>query len=100
MLKQSDIEGRLRLFRYGLVVMVVVAFLISLVMFLVIRQALVSNLTPELAAQVPGLEVYLGILVLVVVIAAVLAVVAYFAYHYALTRKLPFGLLDRSSKGG
>lgn len=99
MLQQSDIEGRLRLFRYGLVVMVVVVVLLSLVLFLVIRQGLVSNLTTDLADQVPGLEVYLGTLVLVTLIAAVVAVVAYFAYHYILTKKLPFGLLDNSGGG-
>jgi uncharacterized protein involved in cysteine biosynthesis len=98
MLKQSDIEGRLRLFRYGLVVLVVVAFLLTLLLFLVIRQALINNLTPDLAGRVPGLEAYLGILVLVTVVVAVLAVVAYFIYHYILTKKLPFGLLDRSGE--
>ncbi len=95
-LQQSDLEGRLRLFRYGLVVMVVVVFLVSILLFLVIRQGLVSNLTPDLADQVPGLEVYLGTLVLVTLVAAVVAVIAYFAYHYVLTKKLPFGLLDNS----
>ncbi len=97
MLKQSDVQGRLRLFRYGLVVMVVVAFLISLLVFVVARQALVNNLTPELAANVPGVEVFLGTVILITVVVAIVAVVAYFIYHYSLTRTLPFGLLGKGS---
>jgi uncharacterized membrane protein len=98
MLKQSDTEGRLRLFRYGLVVIVVVAFLISLLIGLVARQALLNNLTPELADQVPGIDVFFTIVAVTTIVTAIVAVLVYFGYSYILTRKLPFGLLDNSQK--
>ena len=78
MLKQSDVEGRLRLFRYGLIVVVVIVFIVSL-------------LTPVFAlrglgAEAPPMTDFLGNAVLFTVVAAVVAVVVYFAYRELLKR--------------
>jgi uncharacterized BrkB/YihY/UPF0761 family membrane protein len=100
MLQQSDVEGRLRLFRYGLVVIVVVAFTVSLLIGIVARQALIDNLEgEEFVSQVPGVDVFFGVVALTTIATALLAVIVYFAYHYILTKKLPFGLLDNSREG-
>lgn len=92
MLQQSDIEGRLRLFRYGLVTIVVISFLISLLIFVVAHNALVSNLTEEYLEEVPDLlSIALGPVLLVTVVVAVLAVAAYFGYQYILKRSVSGG---------
>ena len=92
MIKQSDIEGRLRLFRYGLIVIVVVAFIVSL-------------LAPTFAlrglgAEAPPLTDFLGNSILITVVVAVIAVVAYFAYRELLKRTVNPEGGDNKEKAG
>lgn len=78
MIKQSDVEGRLRLFRYGLVVIVIVSFFVSLL-------APFFALT-GLGDDAPPLTDHLGTAILITVVIAVVMVVAYFAYSMVLQR--------------
>jgi nitrate reductase gamma subunit len=78
MLKQSDIQGRLRLFRYGIIVVVVTAFLASFLSPVIITAPLGASAIGYMDALVPAL--------MVTAIAAVIGVVAYFAYSAVLKR--------------
>lgn len=81
MLKSTDIEGRLRLFRYGLIVVVIVTFLISLLAPSIALSGLARNgITP------PPITDFLGTAVLFTIVVAVIAVAAYFVYRMLLTR--------------
>jgi hypothetical protein len=85
MIDRNDIQARLRLFRYGLMVVVVVTFLISLL-------APVAYLSGVRYAGInpPGIGDFLGTALLFTVVVAIIAVVAYAVYHYALTKTWPF----------
>ena len=79
MLKQSDIQGRLRLFRYGIVVVTITAFLASFLSPVMITAPFGEpNAISYGEAVMPAL--------IVTVIAAVIGVVAYFAYSTVLKR--------------
>ena len=86
MIKPSDVEARLRLFRYGLVVIVVVTFLISL-----LAPYISLGFVVDAGITRPPLTDFLGTAVLFTVVVAIVAIVAYVIYHYALTKTLPFG---------
>lgn len=89
MITQTDIQGRLRLMRYGLIVLVIVAFLISwLVPYAQVAPAIQSlnEANPGLGATVPGLFDNLGQALLITVIVAVLAVIIYLVYQNILQR--------------
>jgi membrane-anchored glycerophosphoryl diester phosphodiesterase (GDPDase) len=86
MIKQTDIGGRLRLFRYGLIVVVVVTFMVSLLApYFALRGV------GQAGVSAPPLTDFLGTAVLFTIVVAIVAAVAYVAYHYALTKTLPFG---------
>ncbi len=84
MLQQSDIQGRLRLLRYGLLVVVVLTFF-------VVWLAPYAWATNYLGPADPDAQLgnFLGQAVIATVIAAVLAIVVYVVYHYLLTKSLP-----------
>lgn len=82
MISMSDIDGRLRLFRYGLVVLVVTTFLVSLFA----PWAYLRGLS-TIGAQ-PALTEFLGTAVTITGVVAVIAVVVYFAYRAALQRSV------------
>ncbi len=89
MLKQSDVEGRLRLFRYGLLVIVVVAFLVSLVMFMTFQFAAQGNVdNPD---AIPGLGDFLVQIILITAVVAVLGIGVYYGYRYLLLNQLAPG---------
>lgn len=71
MIKQSDLQGRLNLFRYGILVVTITAFVVSLVSPIV----LTANLTPSL-----GFGDVLMPSIIITVITGVIGVVAYLAY--------------------
>ncbi|MBI5668933.1 MAG: hypothetical protein HZC41_13080 [Chloroflexi bacterium] len=78
MIKPSDIQARLRLFRYGLVVLVVVTFVVSLLApFFALRGA---------GQAAPPITDFLGTAVIFTLVVAVIAIVLYFAYQYFLNR--------------
>ncbi len=83
MIQQSDIPARLRLFRYGLIVVVVVTFMVSLL-------APVASLR-NTGLAVPPVTDFLGTAVLFTIVVGIICVVAYIAYSYFLTKKMPFG---------
>jgi len=85
MLSQSDIQGRLRLFRYGLVVVVIVTFLISL-----LAPAVSLSFVTSAGVDAPPITDFLGTALLFTVIVAILAVVIYSVYHYVLTKSWPW----------
>jgi hypothetical protein len=83
MIQQSDVQARLRLFRYGLIVVVVVTFMVSLL-------APVASLR-NTGLAVPPITDFLGTAILFTIVVAIICVIAYVAYAYILTKKLPFG---------
>ena len=81
MIQQTDIAGRLRLFRYGLVVITVVTFMISLLA----PWASFRNLEiPE--ASRPAMTEFLMNALIYTVIVAIIMIVVYFAYAEILKR--------------
>jgi hypothetical protein len=93
MLQTGDIAGRLRLFRYGLVVIVVVTFLVSLLAPYVVVSGWAGGFN-ELAAAVGqdrvdvGITTFLGQAIITTVIVAVLMAVVYFIYRQYLARSV------------
>ncbi len=75
MIQSGDIAGSLRLFSYGLIVLIVVTFLVSL-------------FAPYAYGRAAGLPLtyFAGTAVAFTVVVAVLAVILYFAYRYWLER--------------
>lgn len=91
MINQSDIQGRLRLLRYGLIVVVVVAFFVALLAPFAIATPWANEFN-ELA-RAAGIEErtvaitdYLGLAVIAAVVTGIACVVIYFAYRTILTR--------------
>lgn len=77
MIQQSDVEGRLRLLRYGLIVLVIVTFIVTL-------------LSPVVAGLPLGSD-FLGTAILFSVVVAVISVGIYFGYR---------SILQRNESGG
>jgi hypothetical protein len=92
MINQSDLQGRLRLFRYGLIVVVIVTFLISL-----LAPAVSLNVLTSAGLPAPAITDFLGTALLFTVIVAVISIAAYAGYHYFLTKSWPFGIGGKSS---
>jgi hypothetical protein len=92
MINQSDFQARLRLFRYGLIVVVIVTFLISL-----LAPAVSLNVLTTAGLPAPAITDFLGTALLFTVIVAVISIVAYAGYHYILTKSWPFGIGGKSS---
>jgi uncharacterized membrane protein YvlD (DUF360 family) len=84
MISQSDVQGRLRLLRYGLFVLVIVAFFVAL-LAPYSATAPVANAAGGSSVQITD---FLGNAVLYAVVVAVLAVVVYFAYRMVLDRTI------------
>ena len=81
MINQSDIAGRLRLLRYGLIVLVVVTFLVSLLApFVAVRPY------ADAAGQSVAITDFLGTALIYTVVVAILAVVVYVVYQNFLRR--------------
>lgn len=78
MIQQTDIASRLRLLRYGLIVLVVVTFLISLLAPVVALR--------DLGSAAPPITDFLGNALLFTVIVAALSVGVYFGYRMVLER--------------
>lgn len=77
MIKQTDIKGRLNLLRYGLVVIVAVAFIFSLVMpYMIVSM---TGQTPDIMSLLPLALLLTGSI-------AILCVMVYFAYKAILER--------------
>lgn len=81
MLQQSDTAGRLRLFRYGLIVVGVVTFLVSLLA----PWAAFRNIDmPE--ELKPAILDFAGTALIITVVVTIVLVVVYFAYAELLKR--------------
>jgi hypothetical protein len=87
MIDRSDVQGRLRLFRYGLVVVVVVTFLNRL-----LAPAVSLNFITSAGLPAPAITDFLGNAFVFTVVVAIIAVIAYAVYHYTLTKSWPFGI--------
>lgn len=85
MIDQSDIQGRLRLFRYGLIVVVVVTFLVSL-----LTPVVSLNFIQTAGLPAPAITDFLGTAIMFTVVVGIVAVIAYCVYHYVLTKTWPF----------
>ena len=94
MLKQSDIQGRLRLFRYGLVVITVVTFILGILYPWVAFNG-VGGLAPS---EVPPITAYLPNALLMTVVVAVIMVALYFAYAEVLKRTVGKSASQSESK--
>lgn len=78
MISQSDIEGRLRLLRYGMIVLVVVTFLVTLLApYAFVRQ---------LGDFAYPISDFLGQAVLFTIVVGVIAAAVYFGYASVLKR--------------
>ena len=86
MIQSGDLEGRLRLFRYGLVVLVVITFLVSLFAPYSYITAYLRPAAATGSVDSPPLTQFLGQALIYTVVVAILAVVVYFAYRYWLER--------------
>ncbi len=84
MIDQKDLQARLRLFRYGLLVVVIITFLVSLLAPMLYLNALSGS-----GLAVPPLTDFLGNALLLTVIVGIVSVVAYAVYHYYLTKSWP-----------
>ena len=84
MIKSTDVEARLRLFRYGLIVVIVITFLVSLFAPYSYITSYLRPVTATGQVEAPALTAFLGQAVLYTVVVAVIAVIAYFAYRYVL----------------
>lgn len=91
MINQSDFQARLRLFRYGLIVVVIVTFLISL-----LAPAVSLNVLTSAGLPAPAITDFLGTALLFTVVVAVISIAAYAGYHYLLTKTWPFGIGGKS----
>jgi hypothetical protein len=81
MISQSDVQGRLRLLRYGLIVVVIVTFLVALLApYVAVRPY------AEAAGQSVGITDFLGTALIYTVVVAVIAVILYFVYQNVLQR--------------
>jgi hypothetical protein len=80
MINQSDVEGRLRLLRYGLVVVVVVTFIVTLLAPMAYLQGLEDF--------APPITDFLGNAVLFSVVVGVIAIAVYFGYATMLKRTM------------
>lgn len=78
MISQNDVAARLRLFRYGLIVIVVVTFMISML-------APAAALS-DLGSDAPPITDFLGNALVITLIVAVMMVVMYFGYAYVLKK--------------
>ena len=87
MIDRSDFQARLRLFRYGLIVIVVVTFLISL-----IAPAVSLSFITNAGLPAPAITDFLGTAIGFTIAVAIIAVIAYTVYHYVLTKSWPFGI--------
>lgn len=91
MITSSDVQARLRLFRYGLIVIVVVTFLVSLLAPYVVTSAYATELN-KVADTVNATPIditiatFLGQALVTTLVVGVLMVVAYFVYRSYLTR--------------
>lgn len=83
MINSTDLQGRLRLLRYGLIVLVVVTFLISLLAPYVAVRPYV-----EAVGGASSITDFLGTALLYSVVVGVLAVGVYFAYQNILQRTI------------
>ncbi len=86
MLEKGDLAGRLRLFRYGLIVLVIITFLVSLFAPYSYITAYLRPVTATGSVDVPPITQFLGQALIYTVVVAVIAVIAYFAYRYWLER--------------
>jgi multisubunit Na+/H+ antiporter MnhB subunit len=91
MISQSDIQGRLRLLRYGLIVVVVLAFFISLLGPYAVAAPWANEFNQLAVAQgiepkVVSITDWFGFAVGITVGVAIAAVIIYFAYRAFLTR--------------
>jgi len=81
MIEQSDIQGRLNLLRYGLVVLVVVSFFVALLVpFASLRN--IEGITP------PPITDFFDEAILVAVAVSVLSIIVFYAYRWFLTRSV------------
>jgi hypothetical protein len=78
MISMSDVDARLRLFRYGLIVLVVTTFLVSLFA----PWAYLNGL----GSARPAITAFLGTAVMITGVVAVITVVVYFVYRAVLQR--------------
>ena len=83
MIAQSDVQGRLRLLRYGLIVVVIVTLLVALLApYVAVRPYAAA------AGQTVQITDFLGTALIYTAIVAVLAVIIYFAYQNVLQRTM------------
>ena len=91
MISQSDVQGRLRLLRYGLIVVVVVAFFVGLLAPYAVAAPWAAQFNELAAANgvdpvTVGIFDYIGTALIATIVTAVLAVVIYLVYSNVISR--------------
>jgi hypothetical protein len=97
MISQGDLQGRLRLFRYGLIVLVIVTFLVSLLAPYAIAAPYAAEInrlcdaaraagTSDCSPQTVNITDFIGNAVLYTVVVGVIAVIIYFVYAQVINR--------------
>jgi hypothetical protein len=91
MIQSVDYEGRLRLFRYGLVVILIVTFLVSLLAPYAITAPYASQVVNPVAQQNNVAPINIGVttflsqaLIITIIVGVILAVIYYFYRRYLL----------------
>ncbi len=81
MISQSDIQGRLRLLRYGLIVVVIVAFFVALLVpYAAIVTFWSANPGVEEIVSPPGLLDGIGTAIIATIVTAVVCAAIYIGY--------------------
>jgi hypothetical protein len=81
MIQQSDVAGRLRLLRYGLIVLVLVTFIVTL-----LAPVAALRFVADAGLAMPPITDFLGTAILFTVVVGVIAVGIYFGYSTLLKR--------------
>ena len=86
MIQQSDVEGRLRLLRYGLIVLVLVTFIVTL-----LAPVAALRFVTEAGLALPPITDFLGTAILFSVVVAVISAGIYYGYSTLLNRGISTG---------
>ncbi len=90
MINQSDVQGRLRLFRYGVIAVVIFTFAVTLFALYSFTSTYLRPVS-EAGINVPiDIGTFLGQAITATIIALVIGIIAYVAYYYFLTKKWPW----------
>jgi len=89
MISRGDYDARLRLFRYGILVTIIMAFVVVLIAPVTYAKNYLQPAIDEGTLANPSITTFLTQAIIAAVIAAVIGIVLYVIYYYFLKRQLP-----------